>query len=111
MQYTYIPVGFSNYYRQSERETEMALFALDGQRMTIGDYVSCFERNRLLVYLHSDLEHHILILETEDALDLTEWLAIDRKRLYDATMRVKVDTFKARVCAEYGLAEKGYGKP
>ena len=89
----------------------MALFALDGQRMPIGDLLFRFVNDRLLVYLQSDTEHPILILETEDALDLTAWLAIHRKRLYDATIRGKVDAFKAQVCAEYGLIEKRQREP
>mgnify|MGYP001332724731 CR=1 FL=1 len=89
----------------------MALFALDGQRMLIGNYLFRFENNRLLVYPQSDPDLPMLALETEDALDLTEWLAIHRKRLYDATMRGKVDAFKAQVCAEYGLIEKRQREP
>lgn len=89
----------------------MALFALDGQHMLIGNYLFRLVSDRLFVYLQSDPERPILTLETEDALDLTEWLAIHRKRLYDATMCGKVDAFKAQMCAEYGLTEKMHGKP
>ena len=79
---------------------------LDAGRFLIGPYIVQFVKSELRIALASDPEHPILTLETEDALDLTEWLAIHRKRLYEATMRGKVDALKAQVCAEYGLSEK-----
>lgn len=79
---------------------------LDTGWLQIGLYLVQFAKSELLIAPVSDPEHPILTLETEDALDLTEWLAIHRKRLYDATMRGKVDAFKAQVCAEYGLFDK-----
>ncbi|HVB60657.1 MAG TPA: hypothetical protein VNE61_05625 [Ktedonobacteraceae bacterium] len=65
-------------------------------RFPIGPYVVQFVEQELCFAQAS---------EPDAALDLTDWLALSRQRLFATVMHDGLETFKARVRTEYHLPE------
>jgi len=82
------------------------LLPLNAGRFPIGAYVVQFVEQELCIVQASEPEQVILLLEPEAALDLTDWLALSRQRLYETVMHDSLETFKAQVRTQYHLPEE-----
>jgi len=81
----------------------MAIYLLlNTGRILIGEaYIVEIVNSELHLSLTSNSEQVVARLDAETALDLADWLGIQRKHLYGAVMRTNVEAFKARVRAEH----------
>lgn len=79
---------------------------LNTGRILIGEaYFVEIVYSELRLSLASNPEQVIVRLDAGTALDLADWLGIQRRNLYAAIMRTNVEAFKARVRAEHNLPE------
>jgi len=79
---------------------------LDAGRFLIGPYIVQFVKSELRITEASEPERVIVRMKREAALELTDWLALCRRYLYQKVMREGVETFKTQVRAEYHLPEE-----
>jgi len=79
---------------------------LDAGRFLIGPYIVQFVKSELRIAEAREPEQVIVRMEREAALELTDWLALCRRYLYQIVMREGVETFKTQVRAEYHLPEE-----
>jgi len=78
-------------------------FPLNTGQMWIGSYVVQFVGSDLLIAPASEPERALVRLEETAALELADWLALCRGRLFQTAMRDGLELFKAQVRAEYHL--------
>ncbi|MGB8345560.1 MAG: hypothetical protein WCD86_11805 [Ktedonobacteraceae bacterium] len=71
----------------------------------IGPYVVQFVEHELQIALASAPGQALVCMEAEAALELADWLALCRGRLFQTAMRDGLELFKAQVRAEYHLPE------
>jgi len=74
-------------------------------RRQIGPYVVQFVAKELQIVLANAPEQALVCLEMEAALELADWLALCRGRVYQTVMRDGLEMVKAQIRAEYHLPE------
>ncbi|MGB8345294.1 MAG: hypothetical protein WCD86_10450 [Ktedonobacteraceae bacterium] len=67
---------------------------LNAGRFPIGPYVVQFVEQELHIAQADEMEQVILRLDLEAALDLTDWLALSRQRLFATVMSDGLEMFK-----------------
>ncbi|HVB61220.1 MAG TPA: hypothetical protein VNE61_08530 [Ktedonobacteraceae bacterium] len=71
------------------------------ERRQIGPYVVRFVAKALQIALASAPEQALVNMEMEAALELADWLALCRGRLYQTVMRDGLEMVKAQIRAGY----------